>query len=125
MANRSGLNETGLRGRGSEIRQMPTRKRGEILLRFWRYLGRNRLLLALAVFLCLGSSTLSLVGPRLAGEAINAIAAGAGRINFDLVLNRVVTMAVTHTLSARHVLWAVPVMIHLPAGGLANEKGRI
>ena len=47
---------------------MPTRKRGEILLRFWRYLGRNRLLLALAVFLCLGSSTLSLVGPRLAGK---------------------------------------------------------
>ena len=65
MANRSGLNETGLRGRGSEIRQMPTRKRGEILLRFWRYLGRNRLLLALAVFLCLGSSTVVCCSPSL------------------------------------------------------------
>lgn len=113
MANRSGLNETGLRGRGSEIRKMPTRKRGEILLRFWRYLGRNRLLLALAVFLCLGSSTLSLVGPRLAGEAINAIAAGAGRIDFDLVLNRVVTMAVTYTLSAVMSYGLSRVMIHL------------
>ena len=34
MANRSGLNETGLRGRGSEIRQVPARKRGEILRSF-------------------------------------------------------------------------------------------
>ena len=35
-------------------------KRGALLLRLWRYLGRNRLLLAVAVGLSLGSN-LSLI----------------------------------------------------------------
>lgn len=68
-------NRSGVLGADRQNRQ----KRGALLLRLWRYLGRNRLLLAAAVGLSLGSNILALFGPRLAGQAINAIAAGPGR----------------------------------------------
>ena len=64
-------NRSGVLGADRQNRQ----KRGALLLRLWRYLGRNRLLLAAAVGLSLGSNILALFGPRLAGQAINAIAA--------------------------------------------------
>ena len=50
-----------------------------LLLRLWRYMGRNRILVILALILSLSSSLLSLYGPKLSGEAINAIELGAGR----------------------------------------------
>jgi len=49
---------------------------GPLLKRMWKYLGRNRLLLVLAVFLSATSSLLSLYGPKLSGQAINAIDLG-------------------------------------------------
>ena len=56
-----------------------------ILLRLWRYMGRNRLLVILAAVLSLSSSMLSLYGPKLSGEAINAIELGTGNVDFDTV----------------------------------------
>ena len=56
-----------------------------LLLRLWKYLGRNRVLVVLAVILSLSSSLLSLYGPKLSGEAINAIELGTGRVDFDTV----------------------------------------
>ena len=49
---------------------------GPLLKRMWKYLGRNRLLLILALSLSVLSSLLSLYGPKLSGEAINAISGG-------------------------------------------------
>ena len=57
-------NRSGVLGADRQNRQ----KRGALLLRLWRYLGRNRLLLAAAVGLSLGSNILALFGPRLAGQ---------------------------------------------------------
>ena len=59
--------------------------RGAILLRFWRYLGKNRGLLLLSVLLSVASSLLALYGPKLSGQAINAIDLGAGKVDFDTV----------------------------------------
>ena len=56
-----------------------------LLLRLWKYLGRNRVLVILAVILSLSSSLLSLYGPKLSGEAINAIELGAGKVDFETV----------------------------------------
>lgn len=56
-------NRSGVLGADRQNRQ----KRGALLLRLWRYLGRNRLLLAAAVGLSLGSNILALFGPRLGG----------------------------------------------------------
>ena len=57
-----------------------------LLKKLWDYLGRNRLLLALAVVLSLTSSMLSLYGPKLSGQAINAIDLGTGQVDADLIL---------------------------------------
>ena len=57
--------------------QGATVSKSKLLRRLWRYLGRNRLLIVLAVILSLSSSMLALYGPKLSGEAINAIAHGA------------------------------------------------
>ena len=56
-----------------------TRKR--LLLRLWRYIGHNRLLLFLALLLSLTSSLLALYGPKLSGQAINAISLGVGHVD--------------------------------------------
>ena len=65
-----------------------------LLLRLWRYMGRNRLLLVLTVILSSSSSLLALYGPKLSGEAINAIDLGAGRVDFDTVWRCVSLMVV-------------------------------
>ena len=57
-----------------------------LLKRLWDYLGRNRLLLVLAAVLSLSSSLLSLYGPKLSGQAINAIDFGKGRVDLDTVI---------------------------------------
>ena len=64
-----------------------------LLSRLWKYLGRNRLLLVLAMILSVSSSVLSLYGPKLSGEAINAIELGTGQVNFDTVLRCCALMA--------------------------------
>ena len=59
---------------------------GALLLRLWRYIGRNRVLVVLAVLLNVTSSLLALYGPKLSGQAINAIEPGAGKVDLDTVL---------------------------------------
>ena len=66
---------------------------GALLLRLWKYMGRNRLLIVLAILLSLTSSMLSLYGPKLSGEAINAIELGAGKVDFDTVFRCAALMA--------------------------------
>ena len=70
-----------------------------LLLRLWKYLGRNRLLIVLAMALSITSSVLSLYGPKLSGEAINAIDLGAGKVDFDTVFRCTALMAIFYLLS--------------------------
>ncbi len=67
-----------------------------LLLRLWKYLGRNRLLVILAMVLSTVSSVLSLYGPKLSGQAINAIELGKGRVDFDTVWRCCILMAVCY-----------------------------
>ena len=55
------------------------------LLRMLRYVGDFKWLLAVVLVLCLTSNLLALLGPDLAGKAINAAAAGKGKVNFEQV----------------------------------------
>ena len=73
---------------------------GALLKRLWKYLGRNRLLLVLAAVLSISSSVLSLLGPRLSGQAINAIAPGVGKVDFDVVWRCAILMFVCYAVSA-------------------------
>ena len=55
------------------------------LLRMLRYVGDFKWLLAVVLVLCLTSNLLALLGPNLAGKAINAAAAGKGKVDFEQV----------------------------------------
>ena len=73
---------------------------GALLRRLWKYLGRNRLLLILAVILSASSSILSLYGPKLSGQAINAIELGAGNTDFDTIFRCCTLMAICYLAAA-------------------------
>ena len=70
--------------------------RGQLLLRLWRYLGRNRLLLILSILFSVSSSVLALYGPKLSGEALNAIDVDAGMVNFSVVFRCATLMAICY-----------------------------
>ena len=73
---------------------------GALLLRLWRYLGKNRVLLVLAVVFSVSSSLLALYGPKLSGEAINAIDLGAGKVDFDTVFRCATLMVIFYVCSS-------------------------
>lgn len=82
---------------------------GKMLVRLWRYIGKYRLLVVLAVILSLSSSLLAIIGPKLSGDAINAIDFGTGNVQMDTVVNCVVWMLVCYIASSAlsYVLHAV------------------
>ncbi len=86
---------------------------GALLLRLWRYMGRNSLLLVLALVLSLSSSLLALYGPKLSGEAINAIELGTGKVDFETVIRCAVLMAVFYLCAAGLTYLLNMVMIRL------------
>ena len=86
---------------------------GALLLRLWRYIGRNRVLVVLAVLLNVTSSLLALYGPKLSGQAINAIEPGAGKVDFDTVLRCAVLMVIFYVLAAGLTYLLNAVMIRL------------
>ena len=90
-----------------------TISKGALLRRLWRYLGRNRGLLVLALMLSLTSSLLALYGPKLSGEAINAIDLGQGKVDFDTVFRCAALMAVFYVCSACLTYLLNVVMIRL------------
>ena len=90
--------------------------KGKLLRRLWNYLGRNRLLLVLALALSVSSSLLSLYGPKLSGEAINANDLGAGMVDFDTVFRCASLMAVFYIVSGILTYLLNVVMIRLSRG---------
>ncbi|MGF7141928.1 ATP-binding cassette subfamily B protein [Anaerotaenia torta] len=70
--------------RGDIKKEKPKDAKGT-LLRILRYLKEYRYILLLILLLCVGSNILALLGPSLAGKAINEAAAGAGKVNFGRV----------------------------------------
>ena len=92
---------------------MEKKKKSWLLQRLWQYLGRNRAMLALALALSIGSSLLSLYGPKLSGRAINAIDLGAGQVDFDTVFRCAILMAICYACSAGLTYLLNGVMIHL------------
>lgn len=90
----------------------PKKNRAQLLRRMWRYMGKNRLMIVLAVLLSAASSLLSLYGPKLSGQAINAITDPNG-VNFRIVLTCAAWMAGCYVLSAGFTYLLQYVMIRL------------
>ena len=85
----------------------------QLFLRLWSYIGRNRYLLVLALCLSFFSSVLALFGPKLSGQAINAIELGAGKVDFKTVWRCVFLMVVCYIFSALLTYLLNVVMIRL------------
>ena len=85
----------------------------KLLLRLWQYMGRNRLALILSLVLSVSGSLLALYGPKLSGEAINAIDLGKGAVDFDTVYRCVILMIVFYLLSSVFTYLLNAVMIRL------------
>lgn len=79
--------------------EKPTVKTSLILRRLWKYFYAGKWLLFLALAMNLLSNLLALAGPKLSGFAIDAIAPGAGRVDFAVVFRYAAWMAAFYLLS--------------------------
>jgi ATP-binding cassette subfamily B protein len=61
------------------------KNRKKVLMRLWRYLYQYKLYLAGAMLLTFSTNILSLIGPSLAGYAIDAFGTTKGQVDFDKV----------------------------------------
>ena len=98
--------------------QKSTMPRGALLRRFWRYLGKNQALILLAMVLSLSSSLLSLYGPKLSGEAINAITE-TETVDFETVFRCVGLMVVFYICSS-----ALSYLLHVVMQNLSRKVSR-
>ncbi|MBO5523395.1 MAG: ABC transporter ATP-binding protein [Roseburia sp.] len=81
------------------IRKKPKDTKGT-LKRLLSYIGQYKLILIIIFLLCFISNILALLGPSLAGAAINEAAAGAGKVNFDKVFYYAERMLICYVLSS-------------------------
>ena len=70
------------------------------LRRILDYVKEFRLLIVLAVIMSFATNILSLIGPSLAGKAINEAAAGAGKVDFSKVFHYVRLMLLFYVSSS-------------------------
>lgn len=81
------------------IKKKPKDTKGTFL-RMLRYMGQFKYVVLFVFILCICSNLLSLLGPNLAGKAINEAAAGEGRVNFSRVDYYAVRMLLCYVASA-------------------------
>ena len=83
------------------------------LRRLLSYLGAFRLPIALVAAMCVASNVLALIGPRLAGSAINEAAAGRGNVNFEKVTYFAVRMLAVYAVSSLLTVLIHTVMVNI------------
>jgi len=94
----------------------PLRKPKDTKGTFFRllsYLGAYKFILLGVVVLCFGSNILSLLGPNFAGKAINEAAAGAGKVNFDMVYYYAKRMLICYLCSSIIAISTSMIMMHV------------
>jgi len=85
----------------------------QLMMRLWKYMGHNRFMIILAVFLSITSSLFALYGPKLSGEAINAIELGKGKVDFPVVFRCAALMVLFYIFSSILTYLLNVVMIRL------------
>ena len=81
------------------IRVKPKDTKGT-LRRILSYLGGFKYLIAIILMLCIVSNLLSLMGPSMAGKAINAASAGKGKVDFGEVKYYTIRMLIFYLTSS-------------------------
>ena len=80
--------------------ELSPKNRRKVLLRLSRYLMQHKLYLFGALLLTFISNILSLIGPSLAGKAIDAFGTTKGQVDFKQVLYYISWMLVLYVLSS-------------------------
>ena len=81
------------------VKKKPKDTKGTFL-RMLSYIGQYKLIILLLFVLCFVSNIFALLGPKLAGEAINEASAGPGQVNFDKVGSYVLRMLLCYLASS-------------------------
>lgn len=83
------------------------------LRRIISYIAQYKLILVLVIALSVISNILALLGPSLAGSAINEAAAGAGKVNFDMIRYYVKRMLLVYAVSSLLTILINIIMAHV------------
>ena len=89
------------------------KRQGKVLLRLWKYLARFKGTLIAALLMTIASNLLALIGPKLSGEAVDAMAGGAGNVVFKKVFFYCAMMLVFYLFSALFSYFLNIMMIRL------------
>ena len=98
---------------GGEAQPVSLKRQGAVLKRLWKYLSRVRGTIALALFLSITSNLLALVGPKLSGNAVDAIRPGGGAAMLKTVGFYCVLMLIFYLVSALFAYFLNIIMIRL------------
>ncbi len=71
--------------KGPRVAPEKPQDRKKVLLRLWKYLCKYKIMLFAAFLLTVTSNMLALIGPKLSGNAIDAIGTEAGKVDFKTV----------------------------------------
>lgn len=93
--------------------ELSTKNRRLVLIRLWKYLFKYKYLLFLAMALTFSSNLLALIGPALAGKAIDAFGTSAGEVDFPQVFRYIAMMLVFYAASSGFAYTLSLLMIHL------------
>ena len=88
--------------------------------RLLSYIGQYKLVILIVWILCIISNVLSLQGPSLAGKAINAAAAGAGKVDFELVYFYAKRMLIFY-VTASLITIAINLIMQFVSKGIARK----
>lgn len=98
--------------RFDSVRHKPKDTRGTFL-RMLSYMGQYKYMILCVFVLCFFSNLLALLGPSLAGRAINEAAAGAGKVNFDKVSYYALRMLLCYLGSAVLTIIIHVIMVYM------------
>lgn len=98
--------------RFDSVRRKPKDTKGTFL-RMISYMGQYKKILVLIFLMCFVSNVLALLGPTLAGRAINEAAAGIGKVNFPRVTYYAVCMLGCYLASAVLTILINVIMVYV------------
>ncbi len=93
--------------------EIAPKNRKKVLLRLWIYLYQYKLYLIVAMLLTFSANILSLIGPALAGYAIDAFGTSKGQVDFGKVFYYISWMLVLYLLSSIFAYLLAMLMISL------------
>ena len=106
------------------IRKKPRDTKGTFK-RLIAYIGYYKWILLFVFALCFTSNVLALLGPSMAGSAINEAAAGPGKVNFDRVFYYAGRMLFCYVCSSLITVVINIIMMYVSKGIAKRMRGNV